>query len=520
MSLLELRGFLRLAVGLRPFLSQTIAAEEARKSVVEWVNTREDRLLEKIEHAVFGFSASPYLKLFRAAGCEWGDVQRLVRADGVEGALKQLLNAGIYVSWDEMRGRQPVKRGSLTFEVNGNSFDNPMNRSHYYASSGGTSGKAVRAGIDLEDHAESAPDWAVWFAARGWLGRPLIFWTPTHTGMANRYLKCAKFGAPYIKWFASANMASLHDRFRSTMVHGLVRSIGGYSKPVPVPVDAPEVVGRYLLDLLEKGQKPLVNTAPSSAAQLSIDIQKRGRSLQGVTFLLGAEPVTKARRETIEACGALAAPTYGTSEGGWMGAQFAGAEFPDEVHIFRDAYAVIARDEPGDEDTTGVPILLTNLRRASPKVLINAEIGDTAIIASGANSPEASELGYDVRIHTIRSFRKITAWGITIAIADIYRVLEETLPRILGGTLQDYQLVEEQDENGLSSLRLLVGHRVGPVTDERLREVFLKEVSKMRPFYGFMTNLVSDAGALRIERREPIATNHGKVLPVLPHRAR
>lgn len=519
-DLSEFWGFVRFATGLKAFLKHRISPDEARVLVRDWVDRREERFLGKIDRAVFHFPRSPYLPLFRAARCGMDDVRDLVRLHGVEGALHRLYEAGIYIGWEELKGRQPARRGGQTYMFRERDFDNPMNRGHYRTSSGGTSGAPARVGIDLEDHAESAPDWAVWFAARGWLGRPLIFWTPTHTGMANRYLKCAKFGAPYIRWFATTGMASPQDRFRSAMVHGMVHWIAGYSRPEPVPVDAPGKIGECLIGLLREGRKPLVNTAPSLAARLSLHMRERGESLEGVTFLLGAEPVTEARRTTIESSGALAAPTYGTSEGGWIGAQFPGAQVADEVHIFRDAYAVIARSGTDTPREAGAPLLLTNLREASPKVLLNAEIGDSAVIVNGAESPEALELGYDVRIHTIRSFRKITAWGVTFSVADLYSVMEDAMPCSLGGALHDYQLVEEQDADGLSSLRLLVSPRVGDVSNEHIREVFLRELAKMRPIYGFMTNVVSQADALRIERRDPIATGRSKVLPVLPHQQR
>ena len=520
MDLSELWGFLRFATGLKAFLRQTISPEQARALVRKWVNQREERLIQKMESAVFGFARSPYLKLFRAAGCELEDVRKLVQSRGVEGTLRHLFEAGIYVRWEELKGRQPARRGGETFEFTERDFDNPLNKGHYRASSSGSSGTPGRVGIDLEDHAESAPDWSVWFAAWGWMDRPLVLWTPTHAGMANRYLKCAKLGAPYTKWFATARMSSLEDRFRSFMVHGLARLVAGYSRPELVPVDAPERVGAHLIGLLTEGHKPLVNTAPSLAARLSLAVQQSGRSLEGVTFLLGAEPVTEARRKTIEACGAVAVPTYGTSEGGWIGAQFPGARLPDEVHIFRDAYAIIGPKESDSRICAGAPILLTNLRWASPKVLLNAEIGDSAVIAVGAADAAASELGYDIRMHTIRSFRKITAWGVTFGVSDLYSVVEDALPRELGGTLQDYQLVEEQDSDGLSYLLLLVSPRVKAVSDQRIRELFLREIEKIRPMYGFMTTVLSQAGAIRIERREPITTGGDKVLPVLPQQQR
>jgi hypothetical protein len=40
----------------------------------------------------------------------------------------------------------------------------------------------------------------------------------------------------------------------------------------------------------------------------------------------------------------------------------------------------------------------------------------------------AAAYGYDVRLHTIRSFRKVTVWGVTFAVADLEGIIEETLP--------------------------------------------------------------------------------------------
>ena len=63
------------------------------------------------------------------------------------------------------------------------------------------------------------------------------------------------------------------------------------------------------------------NTTPSAAVKLSIAAQRLSAPLEGVTFLLGSEPLTPARRRTIEASGAAAAPLYGSTEAPWTGGQ-------------------------------------------------------------------------------------------------------------------------------------------------------------------------------------------------------
>ena len=218
--------------------------------------------------------------------------------------------------------------------------------------------------------------------------------------------------------------------------------------------------------------------------------------MSGVDFLLGAEPVTRVRRSIIESSEAGAVPTYGTSEAGWIGAQFPEARAADEVSVFRDAYAVIQRPEGGSSALVGHPILFTGLRRASPKVLVNTEIGDSAVIGFGRAPVSAP--GYDVNLHTIRSFRKVTLWGTSFAVADLYH------------------LVEEEEPGGLTHLRLLISPEVRNVEETAVRQAFLAELRKRRHYYDLMVDVLSQADALRIERRNPIRTARGKLLPVLP----
>jgi hypothetical protein len=46
---------------------------------------------------------------------------------------------------------------------------------------------------------------------------------------------------------------------------------------------------------------------------------------------------------------------------------------------------------------------------------------------------------------------------------DVIRVLEEELPARFGGTPTDYQLLEEEADDGQPRLQLLVHPRVGPL---------------------------------------------------------
>src|SRR5262249_34730378 len=136
----ELSGLARLAFGLPRFLRDRLSYRDAERLVRDGVARREERFLKKLDEVVFARRRSPYLALFRWAGCELGDVCKLVTSDGVEGALEVMRRAGIYVTWEELRGRRPTVRGSVSFDFGWHDFDNPLVRPHFHSTGGGCSG--------------------------------------------------------------------------------------------------------------------------------------------------------------------------------------------------------------------------------------------------------------------------------------------------------------------------------------------------------------------------------------------
>jgi hypothetical protein len=511
----NVHGFLRFASGVKRFVGESISVENARKTILQRMAMREIALLEKIELAIFANLRSPYLKLFRAAGCEIGDLKSLVTREGVEPALRTLHQSGIYVTFDEFKGRTPAVRGSQTFVFRDTDFDNPLITPHFHSSSGGTRGRPTRILIDLDHVAQSAPHWALWFAAHDWLSRPLIFWTPSHSGVANRHLLCAKFGKRYVKWFSSVGMGTLKDRIVAPCVHGLVRWGTGCGRPEFVPLDEAAKVGEYLAGLVRQGMKPCIITSPSEAVRVCLAMQDRRMSLSDVTFLLGAEPLTAARKGTIEAAGAEAVPTYGFSEGGNVGSQCPNPGPVDDVHISLDAYAVIQReqDPQGVKTASDGALLLTALRPACPKVLLNTEIGDCAVLEERRCGCLFDEVGYVQHLHTIRSFQKITGFGVTFVGADLFHLLEDVLPRRFGGSLTDYQLVEEQDARGEPRYTLFVSPEVALRDEKELVEGFLEELGKLKNHYRYMVSLWAQADVLHVKRQRPLPTGRGKILP-------
>jgi hypothetical protein len=135
---MELTMLARLTRDLPVLLRDPISVERAGAIVKQRLESRPQRFLRLVECFVYRHPGSPYLRLLRAAGCEMGDLQALVRREGVEGALMGLANQGVYLSFDEFKGRQVVVRGSERFCLTEDELDNPRVAAHLRRWTGGT----------------------------------------------------------------------------------------------------------------------------------------------------------------------------------------------------------------------------------------------------------------------------------------------------------------------------------------------------------------------------------------------
>lgn len=498
-------GLLRFARGVRGLLQRRIDDVSSAATIARGVSQREQRFLDLLDAKVWPRPSSPYRLLLDAAGCAAGDVERLVRREGLDAALRALAAGGVRIAFDELKGRAPAVRGSATFHFRADDFDDPLVRPDLALSSSGSRGPRQRVQIDVEHIAELAPAWGVFLAEHADGAAPLVFWTPGHAGIAARYLACAVAGRRFARWFVSEDMNATVDRAYAATVHGLSRRAGGFARAERVPFASPGPVLDALNAMGARGARPCVNTAPSAAAGLALLARERGAALDGVTFLLGAEPLTDARRATIAASGARTAVLYGSSEAPWIGAQCRTPASADAVHVLRDGYAVVAVD-----DADGA-LLLTSLRRAVPKVLINADIGDRAVLDHGAACGcTYDRLGCTQQLSSVRSADKITELGVTFAVRDVQHVLEDALPRRLGGVAGDYQLVEERCASGLPRYTVRVHPRLD-VSEVSVAEAFLDELGGLARPYGFMAATWRRAGIVRASRAPALIAPSGKV---------
>ena len=519
MSLWEdLRLAARLARDLPGFLRHPVSVPEARAVVARRRARREDDFLEVVRRGIFEHPPSPYRPLLRRAGCERGDLDRLVRRDGVEGALAALFRSGVYLTAAEFKGRAPVVRGGETLAASLDGLRNPVSTTHLRGATSGSGGRPFSVPVDLAN----IRDWAVNFSLlfemlgpRRW--RHARWSLPGGDGLAFGLLY-AGFGSPLVRWFTPVDPAApgVHARYQwaCRLLAWESRAVGvPLPYPEHVPVDSPEPILRWLTDTLRAGDTPHLVAYVSPALRLCEAAERAGRDLRGAHIRLVGEPVTAGRLAAIRRAGPEVSPDYGAVDVGLIGSACRAPTAPDEIHLWDDLLAVIqAAGAPPGPGLPPATLLFSSLRSTAPLVLLNVSLGDQATLPERPCDCPLERLGWSRRLHSIRSFEKLTTGGMTVLDADVVRILEDLLPARFGGGAEDYQLVEDQVAPDGSSLRLLVHPRLGPVDPAAVTRLFFDTLGAESPSAQLMGLTWNGAGLLRVERRPPHVTGSGKVL--------
>jgi len=89
---------------------------------------------------------------------------------------------------------------------------------------------------------------------------------------------------------------------------------------------------------------------------------------------------------------------------------------------------------------------------------------------------EFDDYNFFDHIHNIQSFGKLTSEGMTLIGTKVINVIEELLPSKFGGDSTDYQLLEEEDEKGLTRLNILVSPNVGNIDETDLSVIVPSQV--------------------------------------------
>jgi len=511
------------ALGLRSFLRHSITLEEARTSVRKRVEEREANFLRLVERGVFGYSRSPYLPLMKLAKCEMGDIQNMVRSQGLENTLLELRKAGVYITFEEFKGREPIVRNGQIIQVRPQDFDNPyLGRYYYKAETGGSTGAGTRVTIDLEHVAAQAPLIMLECDAYGVLNAPTVIWRgllPDQTGIWN-ILYSARIGNIPLKWFTPVTKRDLKPSLKNRLASRYFVLLGRLAgKPVPwpevVPLDQAGVIAHTIAAILRDQGSCLIRALVSMALRISVAAMAEGLDLTGATFVGGGEPPTPAKVREITRSGARYFPVYFFTEFGAVGFGCARPVDSNDLHFLKDGLALIQypRQVPG-ADLTVEAFHYTSLLPTSPKLMLNVESDDYGVIEKRVCGCAFEELGFTEHLMHVRSYRKLTGEGVTLMGSEMVTILQEVLPNRFGGTSLDYQLLEEEDKNSFTRLFLLVSPKVGDLDERAVVEVVLDALSQGSDSAKVARSIWDQAKTLRVRRAEPIWTARGKLMPL------
>jgi hypothetical protein len=124
-------------------------------------------------------------------------------------------------------------------------------------------------------------------------------------------------------------------------------------------------------------------------------------------------------------------------------------------------------------------------------------------------------LGYTRHIRVFGSYSKLVGEGISLLNGDLIGIMEELLPRRLGGSPLDYQLIEEEDDNGMTRLSLLVAPSIRLADGDEPVRLILDALAKGDDASRFAGGVWRQAGTLKVRRIAPIVSSRGKQSPLL-----
>jgi hypothetical protein len=518
-SVAEIKMYGRFASGLRTFMRQRLTLESSRALVRRRLAQREQNLLRLLTHGIYGYPDSPYLPLLRHAGCELGDLRTLLPKEGVEGTLSVLLDAGVYVSFEEFKGRAPIRRGSLEVQAKPRAFDNPFTSTHFVSQSGGSTGAGTRVPQDIDHVAATAPPILLGYEAHGLARAPTALWRgvlPIGSGV-NNVLRHVLIDNLPRRWFTPVTNRDLRPALKFRIANHVI-VLAGRSQglpipyPEPVPVDDPGIIARWASEAATREGMAMVRTSISMALRIALAAESEGRRLDGVTFFGAGEPPTPAKVEGIRRTGARVVPSYIFSEAGPIGVGCVSPLDENDIHFFEDAHALIQhrRTIPGTDQQVDA-FCFTSLLPTAPKLLLNVESDDFGVIERRACGCALEAEGYPIHLRHIRSFGKLTGEGMTLIGSEMVQILEDVLPSRLGGSALDYQLLQEEDEQGFTRLYLVVSPGVA-ASDQQIVQAMLEALGRGSVSADITRAVWDRAGTLRVRREAPRWTAAGKLM--------
>lgn len=507
---------------LRQILKNPISREEGIRVLKERLAAREDNFLQVLEKAIFANPNSPYRILLELANYTFDGVKALIRTKGIEETLKILHKDGVHIDFLELKGKKEVRRGENTYRFKEKDFANPLLTTGFGTQSGGTRSAGTRMVVPLEFIRQHNPYSIVGASECGMLENPAIIWLPILPAGEGLFftLRFAAMGNPPVKWFSQVDKTHINpptiEKLKTITSVWIGRFLG---KRIPKPefVDMGDTlkIAKWMNDNLGKRKGYSVVTFSSSALRLVVTAKNNGLNLGHTVFWLMGEPITPKILEEIKDFGCMAYSLYGCNEMMMIGQGCANPAYPDDMHFLKDKLAVVQFPRKVEHsDITVDAFFFTTLLDSSPMIFLNAEIGDYGIVEKRSCGCDFEKIGFDTHIHTIRSFEKLTAEGVTFIGSNLIPLIQDILPRQFGGDATSYQFVEEETEDGLTKLYVLISPDVGELDEDKLKEAIFNSLCGGPDLFRASRQIWDRADTINIKRQHPIPTRRGKIVPL------
>lgn len=519
------QSYMRFPFELHTYLRKKLTLEESKRIVRERMATRSDLFLDLAKRTIYENPRSPYYVLLKHAGCELGDLRAAVQDKGLDAALADLRAQGVYVTFEEFKGRAPIVRPGLELEVTEHDFDHPLVNFGFHGETGGSTGAGSRTSINLSHTLALAPHFMLAFATHDILTGRNVLWRgilPDASGIGHVMNELA-LGVHYDKWYSHLDPRNTPLKYvLATYYMWLCARLNGAYAPMPeyLPLDRAEVIAHRLHSMLQTHGRCMISVQVSRALRIGLAAQAAGLDLTGVTFMIAGEPPTPAKVREITRTGARFFPTYGLGEVGRMAMGCGNTTDCNDLHLMHDAFVLFSfpHEVPGFD--IKVPAFnITTLLPTTPKIMLNVEIDDYGIVEERQCGCELEALGFTTHLRDIRSYSKLTGEGVSLVGSELVHLLEHELPSRFGGTPIDYQFLEQEDERGFTRLYLVISPRLVIVDETEVSAFVMEALKRSSAMANAARSVWQSAGALQIKRAEPVWTARGKLMPLYIQRS-
>jgi hypothetical protein len=340
-------------------------------------------------------------------------------------------------------------------------------------------------------------------------------------GGINNLLIGARMGLKTERWFArKIPIASRLEQIYHRAVTGLLvyaarRFVPEFPAPEFLDIDETDEILRWIELQNSRNKRCCISTVASNAVRISHVALCRGISLERTKFIVTGEPFTEAKRQLIERAGASGIPRYAYGGSINIGFGCADPSDTDDIHVNEHLLALVTHSRAiGEGDLPIHPLLCTTIHPSFPRLLFNVESGDYGHLSRRRCACELGSVGLSLHLDHIRSFEKFTTEGMNYHYGDLYDLLETRLPAEFGGVPGDYQLIEDEDDAGQTTLTLLVHPDLNGLDEARVLTRLRTEMAKRSRGHRFMATVWENAGTFKIKRAVPHASPRGKILPL------